>query len=96
MAENPFRLGRDEGAGWSGKLGRVLLRLPSKRYWLGKDEDEDEWVRATSGRFENARDQGMNLWPAKTGVGERERRARSGTGPPPPPSLPLKTEKTSS
>lgn len=84
MAENPFRAGRAEGAGWKGKLGRFMLRFPTKRYWLGKDEAEDEWVRATSGRFESGRGTGLRIKVPKNGVGERERRARSGTGPPPP------------
>jgi hypothetical protein len=84
MAENPFRREREEGAGWKGKLGRFMLRFPTKRYWLGKDEAEDEWVRATSGRFESGRGTGLRIKVPENGVGERERRARSGTGPPPP------------
>ena len=85
MAENPFRAGREEGAGWKGKLGRLMLKFPTKRYWLGKDEAEDEWVRATSGRFESGRGTGLRIKVPENGVGERERRARSGTGP----SLPV-------
>lgn len=81
LAENPFRPGRGEGAGWRGKLGRLMLRFPSKRYWLGRDESEDEWVRATSGRFESGRGSGLRIKVPENGVGERERRARSGTGP---------------
>ncbi|KAK3691264.1 hypothetical protein LTR37_018753 [Vermiconidia calcicola] len=84
MAENPFRADREEGAGWKGRLGRLMLRFPTKRYWLGKDEDEDEWVRATSGRFESGRGTGLRIKVPEHGVGERERRARSGTGPPQP------------
>lgn len=84
MAENPFRVDREEGAGWKGKLGRFMLRFPTKRYWLGRDESEDEWVRATSGRFESGRSHGLRIKVPENGVGERERRARSGTGPPPP------------
>lgn len=82
MAENPFRTGREEGTGWRGKLGRFMLKFPSKRYWLGKDESEDEWVRATSGRFESGR--GLSIKVPHNALGERERRARSGTGPPLP------------
>lgn len=84
LAENPFRVEREEGAGWKGKLGRFMLRFPTKRYWLGKDESEDEWVRATSGRFESGRGTGLRIKVPENGVGERERRARSGTGPPQP------------
>ena len=84
MAENPFRAEREEGNGWKGKLGRFMLRFPTKRYWLGKDEAEDEWVRATSGRFESGRGTGLRIKVPENGVGERERRARSGTGPPLP------------
>ena len=84
MAENPFRVGRDEGAGWRGKLGRAMVRFP-KRYWLGKDDSEDEWVRTTQGRFGRTGGNGLRIKVPEPGVGERERRARSGTGPPPPP-----------
>lgn len=84
MAENPFRPGREEGAGWKGQLGRLMLRFPTQRYWLGRDETE-EWVRATSGRFESGRTGLRVKIPGENGVGERERRARSGTGPPPAP-----------
>lgn len=91
MAENPFRSGREEGAGWTGKLGRVMLRVPSKRYWLGREEIEggqSEWERATSGRFESGR-KALRI-KVPEGVGERERRARSGTGPPLPAGVPGK------
>ncbi|KAK5135324.1 hypothetical protein LTR08_005428 [Meristemomyces frigidus] len=79
-AENPFATSR---------LGRVMLRFPTQHYWLGRDEGEDEWVRATSGRFESGREGALKISvpgaaAAETGVGERERRARSGTGPPVP------------
>lgn len=86
MAENPFRVGREEGAGWQGKLGRLMLRFPSKRYWLGREEmdSQREWERATSGRFESGRKLHIKVPGQDGGVGERERRARSGTGPPPP------------
>lgn len=93
MAPSPFALDRQEGAGWTGKLGRAMLRLPSKRYWLGREEtdNQSEWERATSGRFESGRNGGkpLRIKVPETGVGERERRARSGTGPP----LPLKVTK---
>lgn len=86
MAENPFRIERDEGAGWHGKLGRLMLQLPSKRYWLGREDQETQgdWEFATSGRFESGR-KGLRVKVPENGVGERERRARRGTGPPPPP-----------
>lgn len=84
LAENPFREGREEGVGLKGKLGRFMLRFPTKRYWLGRDESEDEWIRATSGRFESGRGTGLRIKVPENGVGERERRARSGTGPPLP------------
>ncbi|KAK6432073.1 hypothetical protein LTR95_011756 [Oleoguttula sp. CCFEE 5521] len=96
LAENPFRPGREEGAGWKGKLGRLMLRFPSQQYWLGRDENEEEWVRSTSGRFEGGR--GLRIKVPDGGIGERERRARSGTGPPKPvvvPALGGKVEKGS-
>lgn len=79
-AENPFRVGREEGEGWKGKLGRIMTVVP-KRYWLGKDDAADEeWVRGAGERFSTR----TALKIPRPGVGERERRARSGTGPPPP------------
>ncbi|KXT01798.1 hypothetical protein AC578_2025 [Pseudocercospora eumusae] len=84
MAPSPFASDRLEGSGWQGKLGRILLRFPSKRYWLGReDESPTEWERATSGRFESGRSK-LRIKVPENGVGERERRARSGTGPPLP------------
>lgn len=83
MAENPFREGREEGAGWKGKLGRIMLSAPTKRYWLGREENEEEWVRTTQGRFGAGGQKGLRIKVPENGVGERERRARSGTGPPP-------------
>ncbi|KAF2217202.1 hypothetical protein CERZMDRAFT_108990 [Cercospora zeae-maydis SCOH1-5] len=85
MAPSPFSTDRLEGAGWRGKLGRTMLRFPTKRYWLGREETngQSEWERATSGRFESGR-KPLKIKVPETGVGERERRARSGTGPPPP------------
>ena len=87
LAENPFRAERQEGEGWRGRLGRLMLRYPSKRYWLGRDEHEYDWMRATSGRFESGRRGGLRIKVPGSGLGERERRARSGTGPsaPAPP-----------
>lgn len=85
LAENPFHAGRDEGAGWTGRLGRVMLRFPTARYWLGLDDDE-QWARATSGRFENGGALRIKV-PREHALGERERRARSGTGPPVPIAL---------
>ncbi|KAF2717608.1 DUF1753-domain-containing protein [Polychaeton citri CBS 116435] len=79
LAENPFRVGREEGQGWRGNLGRALLSFPTKRYWLGRDEAEEEWIRNTQGRFGNR----LRIKVPEAGVGERERRARRGTGPPP-------------
>lgn len=87
MAPSPFAESRLEGVGWQGKLGRLMLKFPSKRYWLGREESDSqmEWERATSGRFESGRKPLKIKVPGENGVGERERRARSGTGPPPPP-----------
>lgn len=80
LAENPFGGHREEGSGWRGKLGRFMTRFPTKGYWLGRDENEAEWVRATSGRFSTAKELRIRT---PQGVEERERRARSGTDPPP-------------
>lgn len=84
MAPSPFASDRLEGGGWQGKAGRAMLHFPSKRYWLGKDDadGQNEWERATSGRFESGRSK-LSIKVPGNGVGERERRARSGTGPPP-------------
>lgn len=92
MAANPFQTVE----GWRGKLGSVMVRFPSKRYWLGREETVSggeagmlsEWERATSGRFQGGRKALRVKVPGggsaeQQGVGERERRARSGTGPPP-------------
>ncbi|SMQ54143.1 unnamed protein product [Zymoseptoria tritici ST99CH_1A5] len=87
MAESPFTAGRVEGQGWKGALGRVMVKFPTKRYWLGREEfdGQSDWERATSGRFESGRQALKVKVPnQEVGVGERERRARSGTGPPPP------------
>lgn len=60
-------------------------RFPTKRFWLGRVESEEEWVKATSGQFESGRGTGLKPKVPENGVGERARRARSGTGPPVPP-----------
>lgn len=83
IAENPFRADHEAGMGWHGKLGRSMLKLPTQRYWLGKDESEEEWLRATSGRFDSGVGH-LRIKVPENGVSERERRARSGTGPPAP------------
>lgn len=77
MAENPFREGREEGEGWKGKLGRVMVRV-GRGYWLGKESVDEEWIRGAGDRFKR-----LAIQVPPPGVGERERRARSGTGPPP-------------
>jgi len=87
--EDPFAQGKDAGAGWQGKLGRVMVRF-GRGYWLGADE-EGEWVRSIGGRFggrgANGKavaqpgQQGGGVVPPP-GVFERERRRRAGTGPP--------------
>jgi hypothetical protein len=54
IAENPFRVGREEAS----LLGRIMLSLPSRRYWLGREEypaaSQSEWERTTSGKFQAA------------------------------------------
>jgi len=75
LAENPFNEGKEEGEGWKGKVGRLMLS-GAPQYWLGAEEGED-WMRGVGGKFRKS----MTL----PGVNERERRRRSGTGPPAPP-----------
>ncbi|KAF2188301.1 DUF1753-domain-containing protein [Zopfia rhizophila CBS 207.26] len=75
LAENPFEEGKEEGYGWKGKLGRLMLS-GAPQYWLGADED-GEWMRGLGGKFRKSME--------PQGVVERERRRRSGTGPPAPP-----------
>ncbi|KAJ4368192.1 hypothetical protein N0V83_006548 [Neocucurbitaria cava] len=77
LAENPFLEGKEEGNGWKGKLGRVMLSGAPK-YWLGADEGED-WMRGVGGKFRKTTQLEQPL-----GFSERERRRRSGTGPPVP------------
>jgi hypothetical protein len=78
-ADNPFAVGSPEGAGWRGKLGRIMVKV-GESYWLGGQAD-DAWVKGLDGRFKTAKTAG-----GPPGTLERERRARSGTGPPLPPS----------
>lgn len=80
MADNPFRAGREEGQGWKGALGRAMLKFP-KRYWLGKADDDEAWVRGVNDKLAGNK---LRIHVPQPGVGERERRARSGTGPPKP------------
>jgi hypothetical protein len=75
LAENPFEEGKQEGHGWQGKAGRLMLS-GAPQYWLGADEGED-WMRGFGGKFRKS----VALNPAPN-VNERERRRRSGTGPP--------------
>ncbi|KAF2863772.1 DUF1753-domain-containing protein [Piedraia hortae CBS 480.64] len=86
-ARNPFREDCEDGRGWKGALGRMMLRFPTTGYWLGDpDGPQYEWARATNLRF-NSHHQSRGLKikvPSSYGVSERERRARSGTGPPIP------------
>lgn len=77
LAENPFAEGKEEGNGWKGQLGRVMLSGAPK-YWLGAEEGED-WMRSFGGKFKKATQLEQPI-----GFNERERRRRSGTGPPVP------------
>ncbi|CBX94029.1 hypothetical protein LEMA_P037030.1 [Plenodomus lingam JN3] len=78
LAENPFSEGKEEGSGWRGHLGRIMLSGAPK-YWLGAEEGED-WLRSLGGKFKR---QNPTL-DQPVGFNERERRRRSGTGPPVP------------
>lgn len=78
LAENPFLEGKEEGNGWKGKVGRVMLSGAPK-YWLGADEGEN-WMREAGGKFNKKSTQ----LEQPLGFSERERRRRSGTGPPVP------------
>jgi len=79
LAENPFDEHKEDGQGWKGKVGRVMVNL-GRNYWLGRNEEDEMWMRSMGGKFRK------NADPA--GVFERERRRRAGTGPPkPPPGL---------
>ncbi|CZS88848.1 uncharacterized protein RCO7_04529 [Rhynchosporium graminicola] len=76
-SDNPFTAGSPTGAGWRGKLGRIMVMI-GENYWLGGQAD-DEWVKGLDGRFKTSK---SSVGPP--GTLERERRARSGTGPPLP------------
>jgi inositol phosphorylceramide synthase regulatory subunit len=89
--ENPFAPSKPEGAGWQGRLGRLMIAI-GRSYWLGAEagyEEEIRWMDTVGGKFRKSGESssleaGLN---GNTNV-ERERRRRSGTGPPaPPPGL---------
>jgi hypothetical protein len=83
-SENPFAAGTPQGAGWKGKLGRVMVKV-GESYWLG-DVADDSWVKGMDGRFKTSK-----TASGPPGTLERERRARSGTGPPIPSPNIVKT-----
>lgn len=83
-AENPFAAGTPQGAGWKGKLGRIMVKV-GESYWLGGVAD-DSWVKGMDGRFKTSK-----TASGPPGTLERERRARSGTGPPTPAPNIVKT-----
>ncbi|KAL8826664.1 MAG: hypothetical protein Q9191_003663 [Dirinaria sp. TL-2023a] len=75
---NPFSPHLNDGKGWKGKLGRVMVSI-GKSYWLGGEDGEDhEWMAIGQERLKRRNE------TEAPGVVERERRRRSGTGPPPP------------
>jgi len=77
LAEDPFAVGKEDGAGWRGAVGRALVAV-GRSYWLGRDDDDDGlWMRQLGGKFRKSDEQAG-------GTGERERRRRSGTDPPKP------------
>lgn len=81
LAENPFQEAKEQGQGWRGKVGRIMLS-GAPLYWLGSSAEEDEsWMRGVGGKFSK---KGVSAGEP-IGLGERERRRRSGTGPPAPP-----------
>jgi hypothetical protein len=83
LAENPFEETKEDGQGWQGKVGRIMVNL-GRNYWLGRDEEDEGWMRSMGGKFRRNQEQ--------IGLQERERRRRSGTGPPKPaPGLQLNT-----
>lgn len=75
LAENPYEEHKEEGQGWQGKLGRTMVGV-GKSYWLGRDEEDDIWLRTMGSKFSRKNPDGSPR--------ERERRHRSGTGPPKP------------
>ena len=82
LAENPFAETKQEGQGWRGKLGRMMVSI-GRSYWLGSDED-DSWMYGMKFRKSNEMATGIVLNKIESGPTERERRRRSGTGPPLP------------
>lgn len=82
-AENPFAEGREQGQGWRGKLGRIMVSV-SRGYWLGPEANGSaDWARGLQGRFNRG-----SKAEEPIALQERERRRRSGTGPPEPPNMP--------
>lgn len=80
---NPFSVRKPDGAGWQGKLGRVMISV-GRSYWLDA-EDDAGWMTGMSRRFRrNQGPNGSKVNSADSGPSERERRRRSGTGPPMP------------
>lgn len=75
--ENPFADGKELGAGWGGKLGRLMVGV-GRSFWLASDEAGD-WERSVGGRF--AQQSHRRTRGEPKGVMERERRRRAGTGP---------------
>lgn len=45
----PFAVGTDEGEGWKGRVGRVLVSL-GRSYWLDY-KDQEEWAKSMNERF---------------------------------------------
>jgi len=77
MAEDPFAVGREEGKGWRGTIGRAMVGV-GKEYWLGREEMDDEvWMTSVGRKFRKSGEK-------RNGTMERERRRRSGTDPPKP------------
>ena len=71
MLENPFNEQSPEGAGWKGKLGRLMVAF-GRSYWLGSEEGDEGWMNEEIALGSLGRNE-------QRGVGERERRRRSGT-----------------
>ena len=77
MAEDPFGVGREEGKGWRGTIGRAMVAV-GREYWLGREERDDEiWMTSVGRKFRKSGEQ-------RNGTTEREKRRRSGTDPPKP------------
>lgn len=51
---NPFDKGSALGDGWRGKLGRVMI-VVGRGYWLGRREEDEEWVRDVGSKFRGRR-----------------------------------------